>query len=611
MKSDGFADGNVFCGLVSFARGKCRLRRRYAFPLAKIVSAALCTAMFSCGMVPKSVQPAVEEAVVADTVPPQDYPSDARAVWHFVEGLKAAYIREDTAAALAGYSRALGEDSLYAPAAFGTAAVLLSSSPEQAEPYSRMAYRSDSSNVWYTTQFGRIKIMREQYDSAIAIYSRLVRERSDDPDNYRILAMLYGEKQLPFSAIAVLDSAEMRFGIHDAISPLKRQFLLSTSQYDKALEQSAELIEANPYDIDNYLISAELYAYSKRDSLALVNYDKALAIDSTDADVLASLSEFYNRRKDVYNYLRTLGRLYPLPEVDLQRKIETFERLTADRNFYKNNYNQLNKLAMSLITAYPNDFDVMSLYAGHLIASGEMELALDMFKSHVADSSARIEIFETVLDLESYLEREDSVEKYTLLALERFPDNAELYLRRGTFYMVGKEYRKAERAFRDAMRKVEGDSLRGVTLGLIGDAQYQDGRENAAFRTYEQALRLLPDNAMILNNYAYFLSEHDRLLEKALEMSGRAVAVEQNNATYLDTYAWILYKLGRYEEAKKTMRQAISLDRTRSEVLMLHYGDILFKLGENFMAETYWKKALEGGYDASEIERRLEQIKTP
>lgn len=610
MKSGGFADGNFFSGLVSRAKALCGSAGR-TFPLSKCLSAALCAALFSCGMVPKTTVPAMVETVVADTVPPEDYPADGRAVWHLAEGMKAAYIRYDTTAALTAFSRALREDSLYAPAAFETAAVLLASSPDKAEPYSRMAFRSDSANVWYASLFGRIKILREQYDSAIAIYSRLVRERSDEPENYRILAMLYGEKHLPFSAIAVLDSAEMRFGIHDAVSPLKRQFLLATSQYDKALEQSAELIEANPYDIENYLISAELYGYSKRDSLALVNYEKALAIDSTDAEVLASLSEFYNRRSDAYNYLHTLGRLYPLPEVDLKRKIEIFKRLTADHNFYRDNYNQLNKLAMSLITAYPNDFDVMSLYAGHLIASGEMERALDMFKSHVEDSSARIEVFETVLDLESYLEREDSVEKYTLMALDRFPDNAELYLRRGTFYMIGGKYRKAEQAFRDAMRKVEGDSLRGVTLGLIGDVQYQDGRSSAAFRTYERALRLMPDNAMILNNYAYFLSEHDRLLEKALEMSGRAVAVEQNNATYLDTYAWILYKLGRYDEAKKTMRQAISLDRTRSAVLMLHYGDILFKLGEDFMAETYWKKALDEGYDAAEVERRLEQLKTP
>ena len=34
-------------------------------------------------------------------------------------------------------------------------------------------------------------------------------------------------------------------------------------------------------------------------------------------------------------------------------------------------------------------------------------------------------------------------------------------------------------------------------------------------------------------------------------------------------------------------------------------------MGEQFMAEVYWRKALEKGYDADRITRRMEQGKTP
>jgi tetratricopeptide (TPR) repeat protein len=69
--------------------------------------------------------------------------------------------------------------------------------------------------------------------------------------------------------------------------------------------------------------------------------------------------------------------------------------------------------------------------------------------------------------------------------------------------------------------------------------------------------------------------------------------------------AWVLYKLGRYAEAKKYMQQALSLDRQQSAELALHYGDILYALGEEFMAKTYWRKALERGADKEEIEKRF------
>ena len=88
-------------------------------------------------------------------------------------------------------------------------------------------------------------------------------------------------------------------------------------------------------------------------------------------------------------------------------------------------------------------------------------------------------------------------------------------------------------------------------------------------------------------------------------MITRALALSNNNSTYLDTMAWVLYKLGRYDEAKKYMQQALSRDRAQSAELALHYGDILHALGEDFMAKTYWRKALERGADKEEIERRF------
>ena len=113
----------------------------------------------------------------------------------------------------------------------------------------------------------------------------------------------------------------------------------------------------------------------------------------------------------------------------------------------------------------------------------------------------------------------------------------------------------------------------------------------------------------MLNNYAYFLSLEERDLEKALAMASRATALTDNNPTYLDTHAWVLFKLGRVDEARKIMQQAVALDAQESAALLVHYGDILKALGENFMAEIYWRKALEKGYDAGRIERRITESK--
>lgn len=600
----------------------------------RVVMLALTLVMFSCGTLPRKSAPTSEDrdrlverissisladkAIAkpqtepTDTVPPSDYPADAHTLWHYVEGLKAYRLRGDSSKARHHYERALAIDSNYSPAAYHTAAMLMMmDDADGAEPYSLRAYRTDTTSHWFTAQLGRIQIYQEDFEEGIRFYNAMVQMKGSDPDNHRNLAMLYYENKQPFSAIIVLDSAERRFGIHEAISPLKRQLLVATAQYDRALEQSDELIAADPYNIENYVIAAELNSLAKNDSMAMVHYNHALAMDSTSLAVLISLNDFYNSRRDQQNYLRTLVPLFASRDVFLHRKIEIFNSLTNNIDFYQKYYSQINQLAVTIALAHPESLEAMELYTTHLIATGDLDRALEIYKMHVNDSVPRVEIFNTILDIESYKERPDSVEHYTRLAIERFPDRPEFTLRRGSYQLMRGQYKAAEMAFRDALQNIDSDSLRGATLTMIGDAQYQDNRPRAAFRTYEKALRLLPNDAGLLNNYAYFLSEEGRDLDRALEMSERAITISKNNSTYLDTYAWIFYKLGRYDEAKRYMRQAITFDSTQSEVLMCHYGDILYALGENFMAQIYWEKARDNGYDKAEIESRLQKLKKP
>ena len=93
-------------------------------------------------------------------------------------------------------------------------------------------------------------------------------------------------------------------------------------------------------------------------------------------------------------------------------------------------------------------------------------------------------------------------------------------------------------------------------------------------------------------------------------MAERAVSLRPNNASYIDTYAWVLHRLGRNEEAKQVMRQALTLSSQKDDSLLAHYADILWALGEKFMAETYWQKAVERGYDKGLMEAHIKEIKS-
>jgi len=112
-----------------------------------------------------------------------------------------------------------------------------------------------------------------------------------------------------------------------------------------------------------------------------------------------------------------------------------------------------------------------------------------------------------------------------------------------------------------------------------------------AYKYYQKTIRLEPNHAAALNNYAYYLSEEGKQLKKAMLMSKRTIELEPENATYLDTYAWILHKLGQNVEAKAILKQAMVYGGNENADILDHYAEVLFALGEKDLAFMYWGQA--------------------
>ena len=53
----------------------------------------------------------------------------------------------------------------------------------------------------------------------------------------------------------------------------------------------------------------------------------------------------------------------------------------------------------------------------------------------------------------------------------------------------------------------------------------------------------------MLNNYAYFLSEENKDLDKAHKMAKKVFEKFPQMPTYVDTYAWVLFIKKDYKEA--------------------------------------------------------------
>jgi len=97
---------------------------------------------------------------------------------------------------------------------------------------------------------------------------------------------------------------------------------------------------------------------------------------------------------------------------------------------------------------------------------------------------------------------------------------------------------------------------------VLAMAYHEMGKNAEAMRTYEKIIQMDPQNALALNNLAWFLvtvphvGKEDR--ERGLDLAKRAVARERS-PVYLDTLAEAYYVNGYVQEAIRTMEEAISL----------------------------------------------------
>ena len=222
----------------------------------------------------------------------------------------------------------------------------------------------------------------------------------------------------------------------------------------------------------------------------------------------------------------------------------------------------------------------------------------------------RFPIWSALLQLDAQLNDYPTLDEHAQHAIELFPTQPEFYLYKG---IAASQLKKDDEAIealvtgRDLV--VDNKPLEGQFWTSLGDA-YNSAKEFAkSDAAYDKALGINPDDATVLNNYAYYLSERGEQLEKAERMSRKCNDLQPGVATYLDTYAWIFYKQGKFSEARTWQEKAIAAGGDKEAVLIEHYGDILFKLGDSAGAVEQWKKAKDLGGASELIGRKITEGK--
>ncbi|MBR2423900.1 MAG: tetratricopeptide repeat protein [Tidjanibacter sp.] len=566
----------------------------------------------SCARLPqRSVAQKEEKGDLLPTIPEWFDTDSLRVAYLYSEGIRVATESGRPIDGLPYWLQILKIDSLHGGANHQMSVLGAEISPTKALHYGRRAVEADTTNMEFLGQYAYSQVASGHYKAALQTYNTLLQKEPRNPYNYRMAAALYANEGMPHMAISLLDSAEYKLGYYEELASYKRSLLIGVRNYDRAISETQSAIANHPFDHSNFRILGEIYARTGQDSLAVANFQRAIELAPEDGENLMAAGEYYLSRGNYPQYFDLVKRLFMLDGEALKNKLDLYDNLIEDTNFYRRNFYAINTLCSILRVKYPDSSEVATRYATHLIRAGEIDKALEVYRQEVAKGGASLETHLMVVDIESYLGLRDEMFSHLDQAIALYPQEGSLYIRKAFELQKGTNpasERTVVGLYKKAIAVADSSDDRSDNMAALGDYYHSIGKPDKSFSWYAKALEQNPDNALVLNNWAYFLSEYNKDLDRALAMSVRACELVPSNPTYLDTQAWILHLLGRSAEAKTVMMQAVSLDTTGDDTLLLHYAEILAATGSNFMARMYYNKALEAGGDKDYIEQRLSAI---
>lgn len=457
----------------------------------------------------------------------------------------------------------------------------------------RKAVSLDSTSYWYRYMLAGLYGMTGRTELTTDMYESLLKDFPKKSELYYSLANLYINQGHADKALETIDEIETQFGKNDGTVMTRFNILRQQNRNEeayKALEEYNK--EYSSPQVLAMLGDYEMGMYN--DSTALAYYDEALSLDRSFAPALLGKAEAYRMTRKYPQYFKALDVLMADREAAAEGKADYLQAVIrqADPRFVKSFSAQFDSTMTIALNTHPKDSSIMESAALYWFMTDRKEKAAVTFKAMTEEWPESLSAAGSYIQTLLYMQEWKKAAAECDSALVRFPDEPGFLEMANTAEFNMKNWQGVIANCGRMLKMAPGDT--SVTLAAwstIGDMYHLMGDQPKVFKAYDNALKVSPDYAPVLNNYAYYLSEEGRKLKKAYAMSKKTVEAEPDNATYLDTFAWILYLQGKALEAKPFFKHAMLYGGKDSATILEHYATVLEALGENDLAKVYRQQA--------------------
>lgn len=471
----------------------------------------------------------------------------------------------------------------------------------------------EPTNTFYLNYLANLYFQVGLNEKGIKTYERIYALNPEDDEFTFTLARTSGYFGDIKTSSKYFDILENRMGINYAVSQSRIQVYEKASLKKEAIKEHKKLIKAFPNDPLMEAALGRFYMTNNMSKDAIVLFNKLSRNELTSGESYLCLALLNLAKGDsllALSQFRT-GLLDKNLNSDL--KMVYIKSLITDKSSYVINLmgDRTEEFIKSVISVDPQCIDAI-LYLGFYSETDKKDkvAAISYYQQATSVDPTSYDAWKFLLSSFGSQNKFEDIVKYGKDAVSFFPDDPTLLYYYGIANSITQNDSIAIVSFERSLSSLAESNADNSTLYVgiyasLGDLYYRADSTKKAFEAYEQVLKIDPSNISVLNNYAYYLSEQNLELDKAEAMSSKVIQLEPGNPTFLDTYAWVLFKLKRYSESKFIIERAIDNMTELNDVIVEHYGDILYFNSLKDEAIVQWIKARDLGSKSPKINEKI------
>jgi tetratricopeptide (TPR) repeat protein len=119
-------------------------------------------------------------------------------------------------------------------------------------------------------------------------------------------------------------------------------------------------------------------------------------------------------------------------------------------------------------------------------------------------------------------------------------------------------------------------------------------------------IKLRPDHAHAYNALGYTFADRNQRLPEAHQLIEQALKLSPDDAFIMDSMGWVLYRMGRMREALGFLQKAYTL-RPDGDIAA-HLGEVLWVDGQQEQARKVWTEALKANAENEALRNTIKKF---